>query len=106
MEKDGIWLSALRTTELEGRTFYIEALETQPDHRRQGWAARLIGGVIEDLKRGGSFRLRSCVDKENFPSIAAHLNSGFKIVSQSGEDLLSGEVNDHDYSFEYRYNVE
>lgn len=101
LEEDGVWLSALRTTELEGRTFYIEALETHPDHRRQGYAAKLIEGVIGELKKGGGFRLRSCVDKENAPSIAAHLHCGFKIADETGSDLLFGESRDWEYSFEY-----
>ena len=103
MEKGGKWLSALRTSELEDRTFYIEALETHPDHRRQGWAARLIESVIEHLKRGGSFRLCCCVDKENTPSVETHLSCGFKITDDIGHDLLSGDNSEWDYSFEYIY---
>ena len=103
LEKDGIWLAALRTSELEDRTFYIEALETHPAHRRQGNASRLIEAVIEELKAGGSFRLCDCVDKENEPSAATHLSCGFKIAEETGNDLLSGELRDWEYSFEFRY---
>ncbi|MBR3382336.1 MAG: GNAT family N-acetyltransferase [Clostridia bacterium] len=101
LEKDGKWLAALRTTELEGRTFYIEALETHPRFRKQGYASRLIEGMIEDLKRGGDFRLRSCVDKQNTPSVAAHLHCGFSIADDVGRDLLTGESSEWEYSFEY-----
>ena len=101
LEENGVWVSALRLTELSPGDYYLEALSTHPDFRRQGCAARLLEAVLAELKKEGPFRLRDCVGKKNVPSLGVHEKCGFRIAAQDGTDYLSGEVNERCYGMEY-----
>lgn len=103
LEAAGEWVSALRLNELQPGFYYLEALETRPGYRRQGYAVRLLQEVIEHLKTKGPFRLCDCVDKENEPSLRTHFACGFRIASETGHDYLRNTDDPYDYSFEYRY---
>ena len=103
LEEAGEWVSALRLNELKPGFYYLEALETRPDRRRRGYAARLLRQVIDHLKAKGPFRVCDCVSKKNEASIRTHLACGFKMVSQTGHDYLQNEDDPRDYGFEYRY---
>ena len=103
LEEAGEWVAALRLNELSPGFYYLEALETRPDRRRQGCAARLLRQVVDRLKTKGSFRLCDCVSKRNEPSVRTHLACGFTIVSDIGHDYLQGEDDEGDYGFEYRF---
>ena len=104
LEKDGIWISALRTSEIQNSLYYIEALETRPDHRGRGYASQLLTGVIGALQQGGPFRLCDCVGKRNAASLRTHKKCGFAVISDAGYDYLSGSSDDSVYGLEYRYN--
>ena len=106
LEEAGEWVAALRLNKVQPRLYYLEALETRPDRRRQGCAARLLREVVSHLKTKGPFRLCDCVDKQNEPSVRTHLACGFRIVSDAGHDYLRNEDDPYDYSFEYRYDGE
>lgn len=101
LEEEGVWVSALRTYRIEGDLYYIEALETRPGSRRRGHAEHLLRGVIEELKKQGPFKLCDCVRKTNEASIKTHLKCGFRIVSQSGLNYLTGETSDGSYGMQY-----
>ena len=103
LEADGVWVSALRLSRIEDGLYYLEALETRPDCRRQGHAARLLDGVIDELKKAGPFRICDCISKRNTASIRTHEKCGFSIVSEAGYDYLLNESDDHDYGLEYRF---
>ena len=103
LEEDGVWISALRLTELEGRLFYLEALETRADYRCRGYAVKLLHAVTETLKKDGSFRICDCVSKRNTASIRTHEKAGFQLVSEQGYDYLAKESDDKDYGFVYVY---
>lgn len=103
LEEEGVWTAALRLSELPNRLFYLEALETRPDMRRRGYAAKLIRKVAAELKKGGEFRICDCVSKRNIPSLKTHESCGFRAVGD-GYDYLSGESCDREYSMEYRSN--
>ena len=103
LEEAGEWVAALRMNEVQPGLYYLEALETRPDRRRQGCAARLLREVVDHLKTKGPFRIRDCVSKRNEPSVRTHLACGFTIVSDIGHDYLRNEDDPRDYSFEYRY---
>ena len=103
LEEAGEWVSALRLNEVQQGLYYLEALETRPDRRRQGCAARLLREVITHLKTKGPFRLCDCVSKGNEPSLRTHLACGFQIVSEVGRDYLRNEDDEGDYAFEYRF---
>ena len=103
LEENGVWVSALRTTQLRYGLYYAEALETRPDCRRKGCAYRLLNEVTDELRKDSPFSLLDCVDKENTPSLGVHKKAGFRIVSDKGFDYLSGEENPYDYGLEYRW---
>ncbi len=103
LEADGVYVSALRTCMIQQGLYYLEALETRPDHRRKGYGATLLSGVEDSLKKDGPFRLCSCVGKKNAASLRTHEKCGFQIVSEEGYDYLQEEADDHDFGLEYRY---
>ena len=103
LEIDGIWVSALRTCRVQKGLYYLEALETRPDHRRKGYGAILLSSVADSLKKDGPFRLCSCVSKRNIASLKTHEKCGFLIVSEKGYDYLNEEADDHDFGLEYCY---
>ena len=103
LEEDGVYVSALRTCPVRSGLYYMEALETRPDSRRQGCGAALLSGVTESLKKNGPFRLCCCVSKTNTASLKTHAKSGFQIVSEDGYDYLNKETNKYTFGLEYRY---
>ena len=105
LEENALWVSACRISALRPGLFYLEALETRPDCRKQGCASRLLSGLLEELKRDGPFRLYDCVDKRNTASLKTHEACGFRIVSEAGFDYLREEADEGDYGLEYRYDA-
>lgn len=103
LEENGVWVSALRLSETAPGDYYLEALSTHLDFRRQGCAVRLLEAVLAELKAKGPFRLRDCVGKKNVPSLGVHEKCGFRIAAQDGTDYLSGEVNERCYGMEYAW---
>ena len=63
LEEDGVWVSALRICRIPEGPYYLEALETRPDRRRQGYGVRLLSEVLDAMKAEGPFRLCDCVGK-------------------------------------------
>ena len=56
----------------------LEALATHPDHRRRGYAARLLADTIRYLEEHyGVAALLSSVGKSNTASLQTHLRAGF-----------------------------
>ena len=103
LEKDGIWLSALRTTMVSEGLYFLEALETRPDSRKRGYGSELLSAVISALKETGAFRLCDCVDKANTASVRTHERCGFVKVSEEGYDYLQEETDPGSYGMEYAY---
>lgn len=70
---------ALRLYPQAGKNrYFIEALETRPDSRRQGYAKTLLCNLIKRLEcQYGKIELISNPHKTNLASIATHLSSGF-----------------------------
>lgn len=81
LEEGGVWVSALRICRIPEGPYYLEALETRPDRRRQGYGVRLLSEVLDAMKAEGPFRLCDCVGKKNAASLKAHEKCGFRIVS-------------------------
>lgn len=48
LEYEGLWVSALRLYWVKDRFYYIEALETHPDHLKKGHAPRLLSGILDE----------------------------------------------------------
>ena len=103
LERDGIWVCALRLYCVDDRLYFIEALETHPAYRRKGYAAQLLAGVIDLLKRRGAFTIRDCVDKKNTASFLTHQKVGFVIYSDEGYDYLQNETDKESYGMQFAY---
>lgn len=103
LEEHAVWVSALRLYRIDENLYYIEALETHPDYRRQGYASKLLNSVIEELKKQGPFRLCDCVSKKNNASVKTHKKCGFIIISDEGFDYLRNEADERDYGMQYSY---
>lgn len=100
--EDGVWLSALRLSRVYPELYYIEALETRPDRRREGHAVRLLTNVIALLQSRGPFVLRDCVSKTNLASLSAHKKAGFTEYCDPGFDYLAKETHQGSMGMEYR----
>lgn len=101
--ENGEWVSALRTSRIRNRLYYMEALETRPDMRQRGYAKKLLLEVLGELKKRGRFELYCCVSKKNEPSIRTHLAAGFAIVSENGYSYLQNSTNERTYGLGYVY---
>lgn len=101
LEENGEWVSALRLTHLDD-FYYLEALETTENHRREGCAVRLLHEVAALLRTRGTVSIRSCVHKRNAPSLATHKKCGFIIAEENGTDYLDGSCSDRHYGMWYR----
>ncbi len=102
-ESDGIWASALRLYCISDNFYYLEALETAPNFRKQGYATRLLNEVISLLKNNGHFTICDCVSKKNAASLNTHTKCGFKIIDENGYDYLQQERDEHCYGLEYSF---
>ena len=89
--EDGAYRCALRL-EPYADGLLLEALETHPEHRRKGYAKKLISAVLEQLPTGT--RIYSHISKRNTPSLATHGACGFyKLLDYSVD--TDGERYDH-----------
>lgn len=100
-EESGIWVSACRTCRVEPGLYYLEALETRPDSRGNGYAARLLQGVCQALQAEGACRICNCVGKGNTASLRTHQKCGFQIVSECGYDYGGKTSDDRDFGLEF-----
>lgn len=103
LDKNGVWVSALRLYHIADNVYYLEALETNPNYRKMGYATQLLNNVIDELKAKGNFKICDCVGKKNTASLNTHKKCGFKIVSENGYDYLQQEIDDHCFGLEYSF---
>ena len=78
-QQSDVYVSALRVEPFQDGML-ITGLETAPEHRRCGYAVQLIGAVADILRQQGLHCIYSHVDKQNHPSLKAHLACGFDRV--------------------------
>lgn len=89
--EDGIYRAALRLEPyMDG--LLLEALETRPDSRRQGYARALIQAVQARLSGGKYPRLYSHIGKRNTASLAVHRACGFQMIQDSAR-YVDGTAN-------------
>lgn len=100
-EENSEWVSALRLTKLDG-FYFMEALETTPEHRRKGYASELIKVLIQKLEEDESVVIRSNVRKSNLASLSTHQKCGFIIEEENGTNHISGEQKDCFYGMLYK----
>lgn len=91
-EEDGVYLSALRLEPYKDGLL-LEALETHPDYRRQGYARKLITGTLRWLRDQGSGPVYSHIHKRNQASLKTHLSCGFQRISEQAV-YIDGSVTD------------
>lgn len=103
LEKDGVWISACRISKIQSGLYYLEALETRPDYRGNGYASLLLSEIVESLKKTGAFRICDCVGKKNIASLRTHEKAGFMIMSEEGYDYLQNESEPQQFGLEYRF---
>lgn len=71
--------------------YLLEALETAPDSRGKGYAARLIDEALAYLKKAKCMAVYSHVGKKNAASLAVHSKCGFQRISESAR-YIDGTV--------------
>lgn len=98
-EEDGRYQSALRL-EPYADGYLLCALETAPDARRRGYAAKLISAVQTYLVQTGGSKIYAHVSKKNKPSLAVHRKCGFQIVHDHAV-YSDGSVLRNSYTFLY-----
>ncbi len=76
LQADNCYVSALRTEPFQDG-FLLQALETAPDMRRNGYATRLLRAVIGEMQKTSSLPVYSHVSKRNLPSLMVHERCGF-----------------------------
>ena len=100
-QTDGRWVAALRLTEMD-EFYYLEALETRPDQRKQGYGTALLKGLCASLCAQGPVVIRDCVRKRNEASLRTHLAAGFVIERESGVEYPSGKTDERSYGMLYQ----
>jgi RimJ/RimL family protein N-acetyltransferase len=88
-QEQGTYVSALRLEPYKDGLL-LEALETAPEHRRRGFACRLIQAVLTEFAEN---KIYSHVSKRNLPSLAVHEKCGFWKISDSAA-YIDGSVDE------------
>ena len=78
-QMDNHYMSALRMEPYQDGLL-LEALETDPLYRRQGYAAALINETFTYLSKNAPCIVYSHVSCKNIPSIKVHEKAGFKKI--------------------------
>ena len=79
----------------------LEALETAPHARRQGYATALMQAVLEHLQTKNQKAVYSHVNKRNKASLNLHKKCGFAVIADSAK-LLDGTVTQNYCTLCYR----
>ena len=87
-EENGKYISALRLEPYRDGLL-LEALETAPSCRRQGYAEKLILAVRDQF---GDMKIYSHVNKRNLPSLRVHEKCGFCRILEYAV-YIDGSVN-------------
>ena len=78
IETDGDqWVSGLRAVEYRPGVWFIEAVETAPDRRGQGFGKRLLTHTVERLSRLGAKQIECIIHPDNTASRRLHAACGF-----------------------------
>lgn len=89
-EEDGIYIAALRLQRYQDGLL-LEALETHPDYRCQGYAERLIRAVLDEF---GAEKIYSHIGHRNAASQAVHSKCGFHKIKNYAR-YADGSVNSY-----------
>lgn len=89
-EENGCYISALRLQQFADGLL-LEALETHPDHRRQGYGEKLIRAVLTQFQPE---KLYSHIGHRNVASQAVHQKCGFRKIADHAR-YANGSVNSY-----------
>lgn len=95
-EEDGTFVSAARIEPYRDGVL-LSGLETAPDCRGQGFASRLLEGLLEALQERGIPKIYSHVRKDNAPSLAVHKRRGFAVYKTAAV-YLDGSADSKSYT--------
>ena len=89
LEKEGVYLSALRLYPQEQNLFFLEALETHPKYRQMGYGKRILQEMMLYLHQNHpGCTVWSSVSRKNRISISTHRAAGFDAEpDQEGKHL-------------------
>lgn len=99
-QENGAYVCALRLQRFRDGLL-LEALETRPEYRRQGYAEKLIRAVQERVEQQ---RIYSHIHHKNLPSRAVHEKCGFRMVCDIAR-YADGSVNDRCGTYLYCKNA-
>ena len=99
-ENSGEYRSALRLEPYRDGLL-LEALETHPSCRRQGYAKKLIFAVQQWITQQGSGPVYSHVHKRNQASLQTHMSCGFERISEQAA-YIDGSVNGSSCTMRYQ----
>lgn len=85
-EDGGVWRSGLRAVSCGDGCWFAEAVETDPDARRQGYGRLLLLHTAEYLRSLGAREMTCCISESNAASRRLHESCGF---SATGEDPVN-----------------
>lgn len=85
-ENDGVWKSALRVVPCGGGRWFIEAVETDPRARRQGYGRLLLLHAAEHLRSLGACDMTCVIYRGNEASRRLHESCGFKVTDEDPVD--------------------
>ena len=85
-EDTGAWRSALRAVSCGEGRWFVEAVETDPGARRQGYGRLLLLHVADYLRTLGARKVTCCISESNVASKRLHELCGF---SATGEDPVN-----------------
>lgn len=77
--------------------FLLEALETHPDYRREGYAKKLMKAVLEEMP---GRKVYSHIHKQNVASVKTHQSCGFRKILDHAI-YIDGSVNQRACTFLY-----
>lgn len=81
--QNDVWVSALRAIETKPSHWHIEAVETRPDSRQQGYGKKLLKHTLEYLTKRGMKSADCSIAKSNIASKKLHTHCGFVCTNQS-----------------------
>lgn len=98
---DGVYKAALRLEPYRDGLL-LEALETAPEARRQGYATVLIRKVMSYLQPLKWTCIYSHIHKRNIASLNVHKKCGFQIISDSAT-YIDGTVTQSSFTLRYDF---
>ena len=81
--QNSLWVSGLRAIETKLSHWHIEAVETRPDSRNNGYAKKLLNHTLEHLSTLGMKSADCCIAKSNVTSQILHTGCGFVCTNKS-----------------------